>query len=100
MQWETPRKEEVGRSYMAPSVQCWEAEQPVVSGRVGQGEQLEKELCLYFCNRSFGPGELGALEEMNSELRMSILKKLLMKSQFSPLTTPESCCRAAPPPPN
>lgn len=56
---------------MAPSVLCWAAEQPVASGRAGRDEQLEKELCLYFCNRSFGPGELGALEEMSSGRRRS-----------------------------
>lgn len=90
LQWGTS-----GKSYMAPSVLSWAAEQPVASGRAGQGEQLEKELCLYFCNRSFGPEELGALEEMNSELRMSTLKKLVMKSQIQ--STPNS--RVSPLPP-
>lgn len=59
---------------MARSVPCPATEQPAASGRAGPGELLEKELCLYFRNRSFGPGELGALEEMNSALRMSTLK--------------------------
>lgn len=74
VRWEMKKKEEVGRAYTARSVPCLAAEQPVASGRAGRGGQLEKELCLYFCNRSFGPGELGALEEMNSARRMSTLK--------------------------
>lgn len=65
-QWESSRKEEVGRAYMARSVPCQAAEQPVALERAGHGEQLEKELCLHFHSRSFGPRELGALEEMNS----------------------------------
>lgn len=66
---------------MARSVLCQAVEQPAASGRAGQGEQLEKEPGLCFCNRSFGPGELGTREEMNSEPRMSTLKKLVMKNQ-------------------
>lgn len=73
---------------MAPSVLCWAAEQPVVSGRAGRDGQLGKELCLYFCNRSFGPGEPGALEEMSSGRRRSTLKKSGMKSQIQ--STPNS----------
>lgn len=61
---------------MVLSVPCWAAEQPVASGRAGRDEQLEKELCLYFCNRSFGPEELGALEEMSSGLRMSTVLRV------------------------